>query len=489
MLKREASNRSPTRVLLINPPSPEQLGSPLLGMQYVAASLLSRGCEVSVIDSAARYFTHSPEWILAEAEAFDPHLIGFSLFTRWVWHAYQLVERLRGRFRLMVAGGAHATVRPDETLEHGFDLAVIGEAEEVIVQLVDVLEGNKNLEDVPNIRFRDSSGQIRSGPHGGFISELDNLPLPLTAQELFDPHWYSLNGAEVIPGGILTSRGCPARCTFCANYVTGRTFRHRSAERVVAELNAYHSRSGQHFFPCWDDALTADIPRLHRLCEVLENQIRFPLRWSAITRASMVRPGLLRALKRAGLIHVNFGVESGDNEILRSIKKDITTEQVVRALEWSKNEGLMTACNFMLGFPQETPQVLERTLRFMERIAPLVDTFSTLGVLVPFPGTPLYDEYHDQHGFTNWWLRKECGQYTAAPDVSDFDRFYRHYIDDANLELDFFHYSSDMSELMRLCMKYKAEHNLKRMGLLKDPLFRAGPPEVFTAAMQGMAIE
>jgi hypothetical protein len=186
---------------------------------------------------------------------------------------------------------------------------------------------------------------------------------------------------------------------------------------------------------------------------------------------------------------VNFGVESGDNESLRSIKKDITTEQVVRALEWSKHEGLMTACNFMLGFPQETPQALERTLRFMERIAPLVDTFSTLGVLVPFPGTPLYDEYHEQHGFTNWWLRKECSHYAAAPDVGDFDRFYRHYIDDANLELDFFHYGSDMRELMRLCMKFKAEHNLKRMGLLKDPIFRAGPPEVFTAAMQGMAIE
>ena len=164
--------------------------------------------------------------------------------------------------------------------------------------------------------------------------------------------------------------------------------------------------------------------------------------------------------------------------ILRAIKKGITTEHVVRALEWSKAEGLLTACNFMLGFPQETPPALERTLRFMERIAPLVDSFSTLGVLVPFPGTPLYDDYHAKYGFTEWWLREECARYTPPPPLSDFDRFYRHYIDDANLDLDFFQYSDEMRDLMRQCLKFKAEHNLARMGLLKDPVHRPGPPEI-----------
>ena len=122
----------------------------------------------------------------------------------------------------------------------------------------------------------------------------------------------------------------------------------------------------------------------------------------------MVTPELLPAMRRAGLVAVNFGVESGDDQILRAIKKGITTEHVVRALEWAKEEGLSTACNFMLGFPQETPAALDRTLRFMERIAPLVDSFSTMGVLVPFPGTPLYDDYHERFGFTDWWLREDA---------------------------------------------------------------------------------
>lgn len=467
----------PARVLLINPPSPEQLGAPLLGQQYVAAALVRHGCDVRVIDAAARYFAHDDDWIVAEAAAFAPDMVGVALFTRWVWHAYQIVDRLRGRFPLLVAGGAHATVRPIETLERGFDVVIAGEAEDAILRLVDAVMARRPLSDVPGVLFRDASGAIRNGACALPIADLDTLAPPQLSQDLYDKFWYDPSGRDVIPGGILTSRGCPARCTFCANYVTGRKFRHRGAACVVAELNDNNARTGGTFFPCWDDALTADRTRLAHLCETIERDIRFPLTWSAITRAPMVTPELLRTMKRAGLRAVNFGVESGDDQILRAIKKGITTEHVVRALEWAKEEGLLTACNFMLGFPQETPDALDRTLRFMERIAPLVDSFSTMGVLVPFPGTPLYDDYHEQYGFTDWWLREECSRYRAFPTIDDFDRFYRHYIDDTNLELDFFHYSAEMKDRMRDCMRFKAEHNLRKMGLLVDPVFRPTPAD------------
>src|SRR5262249_25027251 len=149
------------------------------------------------------------------------------------------------------------------------------------------------------------------------------------------------------------------------------------------------------FYPCWDDALTANRPRLHELCATIEREIRFPLQWSAITRANMVNPDLLATMRRAGLVHVNFGVESGDDAVLRAIKQGIKTDHARGALVWEKEEGLCAGCNFMLAFPQEGPAELERTLAFMQEIAPLVDTFSTLGVLVPFPGTPLYDDYHE----------------------------------------------------------------------------------------------
>jgi len=454
------------KVLLLNPPSPEQLGSPLLGLQYVAASLLARGCEVRVIDAAARHFPYDSEWIAKEAESFAPRIIGVSLFTRWIWHAYGLVERLKKGSWLLVSGGAHATIRPEETLNHGFAVALTGEAEHGLTRVVDWLEGKDDVALIPGSVFRQSNGGIGYGPPSQFVERLDDLPPPYLAQSLFDPRWYDLSGRETAPGGILTSRGCPARCTFCANSVTGRSFRYRSAESVIDEINAWHEQCDLSYFPCWDDALTANPVRLMQLCGAIERDVRFPFSFGAITRANMVTPDLLRTMRRAGLIHVNFGVESGDDGILKAIKKGLRTDHVVRALEWAKEEGLATACNFMLGFPQETPVELERTLRFMERIAPMVDAFSTMGVVVPFPGTPIYDEYHFLHGFTNWWLRPEYSRYSPPPPAEDSDRFYRYYIDDANLELDFFHYSPETKPWIRECLRFKAEHNLKRMGLL-----------------------
>jgi hypothetical protein len=136
----------------------------------------------------------------------------------------------------------------------------------------------------------------------------------------------------------------------------------------------------------------------------------------------------------------------------------------VRALEWAKEADLMTACNFMLGFPEDTPDTLERTARFMERIAPMVDSFSTMGVVVPFPGTPLYDDNHVRYGFTGWWLDEAYSRYSAFPPVEDAHRFNRFYIDDANLDLDFFHYSEAMRDGIRACLRIKGEHNLRRDG-------------------------
>jgi radical SAM superfamily enzyme YgiQ (UPF0313 family) len=454
------------RVLLVNPPSPEQLGSPLLGLQYVAASLLARGFTVRVIDAAARHFPHDADWIVREADAFAPQIIGVSLFTRWVWHAYELVDRLNGGPWLLVAGGAHTTVRPEEVLDRGFDVALVGEAEHSLPRIADWLEGRDDIATIPGSVFRQRDGGIGYGLPAHAIGCLDELSPPYLAHDLFDPRWYDPSGRDTAPGGILTSRGCPAKCTFCSNAVTGRAFRYRSADGVTQEINAWNARCGIEHFPCWDDALTAKPARLLELCDAIQRDVRFSFTFGAITRANMVTRELLQAMRRAGLIHVNFGVESGDDEILRAIKKGLRTDQVVRALEWAKDEGLTTACNFMLGFPQETPVELERTLRFMERIAPLVDAFSTMGVVVPFPGTPMYEEYHAAYGFTSWWLRPDYSRYTPPPPTDDAERYYRYYIDDANLELDFFRYDDDMRSGIRECLRFKAEHNLMRMGLL-----------------------
>ena len=470
------------RVLLVNPPSPERLGSPLLGLQYVAAALMASGAEVRVLDAAARGAAPGIHDIVREAESFQPAVIGMGLFTRWVWHAYRLVDELAGRGSwTLVAGGAHATVRPEEALDHGFDVALRGEAEQSMVRLVAALEGRDRLDAIPGVVFRRANRDIVHGPPSTLIDELDALAPPHLAQALFNPSWYGGDGASVVPGGILTSRGCPARCTFCANYVTGRAFRYREPREVAREIISWHAGWDMSFFPIWDDAFTVHRPRLLALCDEFA-RLDFPFSFSAITRANLVTPELLAAMRRAGAVHVNFGVESGDDDVLAAIGKGIRTDQVVRALRWAKELGLSTACNFMLGFPQEDEAALERTLRFMEHIAPLTDTFSTLGVVVPFPGTPIYDDFHAAYGFTNWWLREEYSRYSAPPPIEDRAAFYNYYTDDSNLDLDFFHYSAGLRRLIREGLRFKAEHNLKAMGVLPEPVFR---PEVMSPLTSG----
>ncbi|MCB9665801.1 MAG: B12-binding domain-containing radical SAM protein [Alphaproteobacteria bacterium] len=455
---------SAVRVLLINPPSPERLGAPLLGQQYLAAAALAAGAEVRVLDAAARHAHLSLDDLVAAADAFDPHVVGVGLFTRWVWHAYALVDALRGRFPLLVAGGPHATARPEEALARGFDVAVVGEGERAIADLVQVAEGRKVLAEVPGLVVRGDDGRAVHTPPAELLRELDTLPYPHDAQHLYDPAWYHPGGHTVTPGGILTSRGCPARCTFCANHVTGRIFRHHGAARVVEELNTAHARFGSHFFPCWDDALTANRRRLRELCDALEEGLDFELAWSAITRADLVTEDLLRRMQEVGLVMVNFGVESGDDDVLRAIGKGVGTARVDEALTVAKGLGLSTAANFMLGFPEDTPSSLERTLAFLAHLAPRVDTFSTLGVLIPFPATPVYELHHARFGFTDWWLDPRYAAYAPPPPMRDREAWHRWYVDDATLELDFFHYDDARRDLIREALRFKAEHNLRAMG-------------------------
>jgi radical SAM superfamily enzyme YgiQ (UPF0313 family) len=439
---------------------------PLLGLQYVAASLLAGGFEVRVIDAAACCFRRDNAWIVAQAREFEPHVIAMGLRTRWALHAYELASALRQPGVLLVAGGPHATARPTEPLRHGFDVSLIGEAEESLVSLVDAHSRRLPLELVPGAVALHGNGSVAAGPPAEPITDLDNVPLPLLASGLFAPEWYGVPTGEVHPGGIVTSRGCPHRCAFCAAPVTSGRLRCRTPASVVDELNLHHRRCGTGFFAFWDDALTADRRHVLDLCAHLRLDLEFPLRWSCAARADTVDRPMLRAMSEAGCVSIDFGAESGDDGILRAVEKGLKSEQIVLALELAKEAGLITTCNFVLGFPEDTPATLRRTLGFMRRISPLVDSFSTLGVLVPFPGTPIYENCHTQYGFTDWWLQADHGLWAEMPPPEDSERFAPAYVDDANLEFDFFKYSVEVKSLIRDCLRFKGEHNLRKMGLV-----------------------
>ena len=425
------------RALLVLPPLPQPMNAPYLGQQYVAAALLSAGHAVRCLDLANVRETEARARFAQELRSFRPDLIGMTLFTYNALAGYRLAATMPEASAVLIAGGPHPTVLPEEPLSHGFDLSLSGEGEHAIVAIAEALERGGSLDTIPGLHTRTGRGP----PHSA-IEDLDALPFPHAAA--------ASTHAGAVAGGGVTSRGCPARCTFCANYVTGRAYRWRSPENVVAELVTLRRKYGLNHVPFWDDAFTARRPRLEALCDAIlaEPELR-GMTWTCITPGNMVLPRDLERMRRAGCVAINFGIESGDRSILRAIRKGQTPERVVAAVVAAREAGMTTIVNFMFGFPEEGPEELANTRALMIQLAPMTDFFNNFGVLVPFPGTAIYDRYHLEYGFTSWWL--DPARIPAAPGA-DLGH-------DPALERNFFDYEPHLKDRIADLVRWKARHN------------------------------
>lgn len=453
------------KVLLIMPCLPQKMGAPYIGQQYVASGLLRDGHEVRCVDLAAVQFTGSEEDVVNTAESWAPDMIGMTLFTQNAARGYCLAKRVQPTTRLLVAGGPHATVCPDEVLASGFDVAVCGEGEHAVVELARWLDsGSKGAPPA----IAGCCIQRVMGSPARSIKNLDDLAFPFESYPCFDEKAYSPAGM-VVTGGLITSRGCPARCTFCANYVMGRGHQWRSAANVLAEMIEFLRRYNVAHFPIWDDAFTACRSRVAELCDAISAEpVLQGITWTCNTPANMVSPRDLAHMRKAGCVAINFGIESGDKNILKIIKKGQRPDRVEQAVKAAKAEGMTTIVNFMFGFPEEGVKELDNTLDLMRALAGVTDIFNHRGVLVPFPGTVVYDQNHGKYGFTGWWLDpkyvpEEPNQFELGSQQAQ--EYLEH---DPTLGLDFFHYSDEVREKIAECVLFKAKHNQRTMGMLQD---------------------
>lgn len=425
------------RALLVLPPLPQPMNTPYLGQQYIAAALLAAGHDVCCLDLAGLEPAEASKRLRDRVSSFRPDLIGMTLFTYNALAGYRLAEALPRTGALLIAGGPHPTILPDEPLCHGFDLSMSGEGEHALTAVAETLEQGGGFTAIAGVHCR--AGQ---GPPNPAIEDLDALPFPHLAAEGAGP--------DAVPGGLVTSRGCPARCTFCANYVTGRAYRWRSPENVVSEMRTLRQDFGLSHFPFWDDAFTARRPRLEALCDAILGEPDLAgVTWTCITPGNMVLPRDLERMRRAGCVAINFGIESGDATILRAIRKGQTPERILASVEAARAVGMTTIVNFMFGFPDEGLEELENTRALMRQLAPATDFFNNFGVLVPFPGTAIYDRCHTAYGFSDWWL--DPARIPAAPGP-DLGR-------DPALEQNFFAYAPPVRARIAELVRWKAEHN------------------------------
>jgi len=466
------------RLFLINPATDEPVRSPLLAFLYLAASLRRAGHEVALLDASAPDAPKSSREIAERARAFAPDLVGIHCKTLYALEAYALAAALRehGVRAPLVCGGPHPTVVPLEPLAHGFEFSARGEGEETLVELCDALDGKRDLRSVRSLVFRDTTGALQLNEPRGFLLELDALARPQDALDLFDPAWYGAH-QPVPPAGLLSSRGCPAACTFCSNNVTGRRFRYRSPQLIVDEIEAFQASAGLRAFSFFDDSFAVGRRRVEELCDALSAMPIRPM-WTCTAHPSHLHRDVMKRMKQAGCGGVDIGMESGDASMLLRIGKGVTRERVLEVLTFAQDVGLHCMLNLMFGWPDETPRELRATLDFLEEAAPLAAAFNARGVLVPYPGTEIYDAHHSRFGFTNWWLKAPI-RYAPFPSAWSRAEIERAYADDAALARNFFRLPPESLELIREGLAAKARHTFAKVD--RSISGAAEPPRIAAA--------
>jgi anaerobic magnesium-protoporphyrin IX monomethyl ester cyclase len=361
---------------------------PSLGLAYLAAVLEAQQHEVRVFD-----FGLDPGRPLADdvadVLAFGPAVIGITSMTSAYHNVEQTLQILRpATDATIVLGGPHATVYPERTLREqpAVDYLVSGEGEETLLDLLDVLAGRREEEQVAGLCYRQGGQPVCNEPRP-LIADLDALPIP--ARHLFELDRYPLfapDGERMLT--VLTSRGCPYNCSYCFKGIVGRTYRQRSPENLVRELKVLIETYRIRNFYFIDDLFTLDVKRLDALLDLMMTE-SLDILWQCLARVDRVTPELLNKMAAAGCREIHYGIESGNQAIIDRVGKRITLDQVRHAVSWTAAAGIRTKGYFMLGLPGDTEETMEQTIDFA---ASLDLDNAMFSLTTPFPGTRMWDD-------------------------------------------------------------------------------------------------
>jgi anaerobic magnesium-protoporphyrin IX monomethyl ester cyclase len=457
--ERNMSSTSP-RILLIYPSSRTQSHhSCPMGILMLGAVLEKAGYPVRLLDANAVCNRRSSAEIVKEVEDYRPSVVGITLLTPLAKEAYRLAGCLRGCGAKLIAGGPHATLLPEEPLAHGFDAVVAGEGEPTIVEAVEAVLGNIPLDSVKGLFYRTPEGEIHANEPRSPIADLDSLPLP--ARHLAPAADFGPTAAEDLHAAIFTSRGCSGRCAYCSGGLFGKKFRFRSADSVVDELIAIHREFGTRHFYFMDDAMSIDRERMRRICgRMIDEQLGFT--WNMMTRIDAVDEELLALAARAGCKQIEYGVESGCAETLKKIHKPHTVEMVRRMIPLTKRYGIRPVAFFILGFPWENAASFAQTRQLMEELSPHVLFQPAIAsILIPFPGTEIFERYKAEFGFDQWWLSDDRNFDAPSIDRHAYYQVVMHRMG-VVLDADFFRYSPQVKQSIHEVFRFMFASNFRQ---------------------------
>jgi radical SAM superfamily enzyme YgiQ (UPF0313 family) len=409
------------RILIIRPPylDVETLGQPRVGVPVgplsVAASLEKAGHTVAFFDSLLyqndtedkSHFGASFERIEGVVRGFNPDIVGVTnLFSTQMTKAFavtELIKKIDRNIRIVV-GGPHATAVPQDFLASpSIDMVVVGEGELTILDIADYYAGKKDISGVKGAAYMQAGLMKINKPE--YIQNLDDLPYP--AYHLVDMEGYfklAADGYGSRPNDIfyqpmrevtiITSRGCPYECTFCAIHPTmGYRYRTQSPDYVVGHIELLVKKYGVDFIHFEDDNLTLNPARFEKILDVLwERQILFAWDTPNGVRADALPRTLLEKIKRSGVRELRIAIENADQAFLNeSIKKRLDLSKVLESVKNCKELGIQLSAFYVVGMPGETKAQIQGTMDFAYNLMKNYDVIPHVNVAVPLVGTEMYD--------------------------------------------------------------------------------------------------
>lgn len=390
------------RICLFNPI--KCISYPPLNLTFIAGYLLRYGKFKYQIKLVDINFSND---CLKEIIEYNPDIVGFTSLSPFMLEIYDFCFKIRKRKKdiVIVCGGVHATIAPEEVVEHGFDLAVIGEGEKTFTEIVDrFVEASGYFSDgvlstINGIAFKDSASRIRRTSPRSLIENLDEIPHParyLLNNEGYRKRYYIIRGMNTY--GVYTlhgSRGCPYQCIFCCvNFTVRNKVRLHSPEYIFDEVQILVNTYKARWIYCTDDTFFINKRHTEQLCELLIRRgLNRKVKWEVQIRSNLIKENsleLLLLMKRAGCEQIDFGFESGNSRVLTLIKgKGITLDNHRRAIELVRRAGIRVMGTFILATPTETYKEMLDTVHFIKENYGKLDNFQ-VGCMTPYPGTRVY---------------------------------------------------------------------------------------------------
>tara|TARA_Y100000310_G_C20691747_1_gene822739 strand:+ start:315 stop:1457 length:1143 start_codon:yes stop_codon:yes gene_type:complete len=357
----------------LNPPE-----SPHLGVAYLCEILKQNGHIVKVVDLQLKSKAYANRTI----KKFKPNVIGFTITSYCTEKVYNYIKKIKEQYPRtpVIVGGAHPSCVGKNVLKQcrEIDFAVIGEGEQIILELLNAIKKNKGFEEIDGIGYRNNGKIIANKPHK-FIDNLDEIPFPRYHE--FDlPKYQDWKQNSI---SMTTSRGCPFSCVYCSVFQSmGKKFRTRTAENVVKEIEYWYKR-GIKKFNFNDDCFTLKPKRVEEICDlIIKKNLKIEYRLYNGIKVDLLTKELVHKMKLAGFTSTSLGIETGNEETMRHIKKNINFDQVFKAIKWLKQEKITTIGNFIIGHPYETYQKGLDTIKMSEKIETDYINFNNA---IPYP--------------------------------------------------------------------------------------------------------